>query len=88
MKDQSFPLYEESVAAGFPSPAEGERERELYPFQLENGLYNERTPRDSTIGKGSCIRDTGPFPIVESREGLFVRGKSSFCSSLRRLCSH
>ncbi len=40
----------------------------VYPFQLENRLYNEPTPRDKGDEKGSCIRDTGPFSTPLSRE--------------------
>ncbi len=49
----------------------------VYPFQLENRLYNERTPRDKGDEKGSCIRDTGPFSSPLSRErSLECKGDS------------
>ncbi len=39
-----------------------------YPFQLENRLYNERTPRDKGAEKGSLYSHTGPFSSPLSRE--------------------
>ena len=57
--------HEPHALLGLHPSAEDEK---VYPFQLENRLYNERTPRDKGAEKGSLYSHTGPFSSPLSRE--------------------